>query len=62
VESATADGHDVTDLIRIGIGAKCLRIGSGALIYKNAKKLVIDGEEWELENGYVKEDIVLLPK
>lgn len=61
VEYASADGHDVTDLVRIGIGAECLRIGSGALIYKNAKKLAINGEEWELDNGYVKEDIVLWP-
>ena len=62
IESATADGHDVSDLIRIGIGAKCLRIGSGALIYKNAKKLAIDGKEWELDNGYVKDDIIVWPK
>jgi hypothetical protein len=62
VERATADSHDVTDLIRIGIGARCLRIGSGALIRKGAKRLVIDDNEWNLEDGYVKDDIIILPK
>ena len=62
VNKATADDHDVTDLVRIGIGPECLRIGKGAIIRKGAKRLVIDGTEWELENGYVKDDIVLLPK
>jgi len=61
VTKAMADGHDVTALIRIGIGPVCLRIGRGALIYKGAKKLVIDGTEWELEDGYVKDEIIIMP-
>lgn len=58
VTKATADDYDVTDLIRLGIGADCLRIGAGALIHKGAKRLVIDGVAWDLENGYVKVDIL----
>lgn len=61
ITKATADGHDVTTLIRLGIGAKCLRIGRGALIYKGTKKLAIDGTEWELEDGYVKDEIIIMP-
>jgi len=61
LHEALADGHDVTALIRLGIGAECLRIGRGALIHPGAKKLVIDGAEWDLDNGYVKDEIVLLP-
>jgi hypothetical protein len=61
IHEARADGHDVTDLVRLGIGAECLRIGPGALIHLGAKKLVIDGAEWDLEDGYVKDEIVLLP-
>jgi hypothetical protein len=62
IHEARADGHDVTDLVRLGIGAKCLRIGSGALIYPGANKLTIDGASWDLDNGHVKDEIVLLPK
>jgi hypothetical protein len=62
IHEARADGHDVTDLVRLGIGAKCLRIGSGALIYPGANKLMIDGASWDLDNGYVKDEIVLFPK
>lgn len=61
VRQAHVDGRDVTDLIRIGIGPECLRIGSGTLILKGAKKLTIDGTEWDLEDGYVKDEIVLAP-
>jgi hypothetical protein len=60
VRVARADGHDVTDLVRLGIGAKCLRIGRGALIYPGARELVIDGITWDLEDGHVKDEIVLL--
>ena len=62
ITEARADGHDVTDFIRIGIGAECLRIGPGTLVRKGAKRLVIDGTEWDLEDGHVKDEIVLLPK
>ena len=62
ITEARADGHDVTDFIRIGIGAECLRIGAGTLIRKGARQLVIDGASWDLENGCVKDEIVLLPK
>lgn len=62
VESARADDVDVTALIRIGIGAECLRIGPGTLVAKGAKKLVIDGAEWILDNGKVKDEIVLVCK
>lgn len=61
VNVARADGHDVTALVRIGIGPECLRIGRGSLIHPGARKLDIDGTQWDLENGYVKDEIVLLP-
>lgn len=62
ITEARADGHDVSDFIRIGIGAECLRIGPGTLVRKGAKRLVIDGTGWDLEDGHVKDEIVLLPK
>jgi hypothetical protein len=62
VNEARADGHDVTALIRLGIGATCLRIGRGSLIRRGTHKLTIDGKEWELADGYVKDEIVLVPK
>jgi hypothetical protein len=62
INEARADDHDVTALIRLGIGAKCLRVGAGALIHRGAQKLTIDGVSWDLEDGYVKDEIVLMPK
>jgi len=62
INEAWADGHDVTALIRLGIGANCLRVGAGALIQRGARKLTIDGASWDLEDGRVKDEIVLLPK
>lgn len=62
ITEARADGHDVTVLIRLGTGAKCLRVGAGALIRPGAKKLTIDGASWDLEDGHVKDEIVLMPK
>lgn len=62
ITRAQADSHDVTALVRIGIGPSCLRIGRGTLIHKGTKKLVIDGTEWDLDDGHVKDDIVLFPK
>jgi hypothetical protein len=62
IHEARADGHDVTALIRIGTGAECLRVGAGALIRSGAQKLTIDGASWDLEDGRVKDEIVLLPK
>jgi hypothetical protein len=62
VRQASADGHDVTSLIRLGIGAACLRIGAGTLVWPGASKLTIDGDSWDLINGYVKDEIVLMPK
>lgn len=61
VHEARADGHDVTALVRLGIGAECLRIGPGTLIRPGAKKLVVNGTEWDLDNGCVKDEIVILP-
>ena len=59
VTEAHADDEDVTDLIRLGIGARGLRIGKGALIAKGAKTLTIDGRSWPLDDGFVKDDIFL---
>jgi Protein of unknown function (DUF5672) len=59
VTEARADDEDVTDLIRLGIGARGLRIGKGALIAKGAKTLTIDGRTWPLEDGFVKDDIFI---
>jgi hypothetical protein len=62
IHESWADGYDVTALIRIGIGANCLRVGAGALIQCGARKLTIDGASWDLDDGYIKDEIVLLPK
>ena len=59
VTEARADAEDVTDLIRLGIGALGLRIGKGALIAKDAKTLTIDGRSWPLDDGFVKDDIFI---
>ncbi len=62
VRQASADGQDVTSLVRLGIGATCLRMGTGTLVWPGARKLTVDGVEWDLDNGYIKDEIVLLPK
>ena len=62
INEAWADGHDVTALIRLGIGANCLRVGAGALIQRGARKLTIDGASWDLDDGYITDEIVLLLK
>lgn len=61
ITRAMADDTDVTALIRIGIGAHCLRIGAGTLVRPGAKKLTIDGVSWDLDNGFVKDEILILP-
>jgi hypothetical protein len=59
IDSARADDTDITDFIKIGIGAKGLRIGAGTLVRPGAKKLIIDGKIWQLDNGFVKDEIFL---
>lgn len=57
LESATVDGRDVSDFVRIGIGAKCLRIGQGTFF--GGKTLAINGQVFELHDGCVQHTIEL---
>jgi hypothetical protein len=59
ITRALADDIDVTDFIRLGIGASGLKIGGGTLVSPGARKLVIDGVSWDLEDGSVKDEIFI---
>jgi hypothetical protein len=58
VRSATIDGRDCTDLVRIGVGPTGLFIGAGTRL--GGQRLVINEvHEYVLENGTVQADIKL---
>lgn len=58
VSSATIDGRDCTDLVRIGVGPTGLFIGAGTRL--GGQRLVINQlNEYVLENGTVTRDIKL---